>query len=107
MLTWFINTKKIARPRRMSMPSMRPAVGDAIGGTVHYAAATEAIGKQCRTGHPQCDIARLNSQPHSGASPLRNTSAHVLHIGQQSKCRPFLGPSHPTTILSHTCQKDS
>ncbi len=40
------------------MPSMRPAAGDAIGVTVHYAAATEAIGKQYRTGHPQCDIAR-------------------------------------------------
>ena len=40
------------------MPSMRPALGDAIGGTVHYAAATEAMGKQCRTGHPECDIAR-------------------------------------------------
>ena len=39
------------------MPSMRPAVGDAVGVTVHYAAATETIGKPCRTGYPQCDIA--------------------------------------------------
>ncbi len=40
------------------MPSMRPAVGDAVGVTVHYAAATETIGKPCRTGYPQCDIVR-------------------------------------------------
>ena len=33
------------------MPSMRPLVGDAIEVTVYYAAATESIGKPCRTGH--------------------------------------------------------
>ena len=31
------------------MPSMRPLVADAIGVTVHYAAATEAIGKLTAT----------------------------------------------------------
>jgi len=40
MLTWFINTKKIARPRSKSTPSMRPEARDAIEVMVHYVVAT-------------------------------------------------------------------